>query len=287
MASEHAVARGLGWFSLGLGAAELVAPRTIARIVGSRNHTKLIRIFGLREIAAGAGLLAAARSAPWLWARFAGDLLDIASVGSVLRNGKKGRGKAIFSLASLAGVTALDAYYAKRMSGNGRMWTHAEASIAVDRPPEECYRFWRNLENVPSFMSYIKSVQTTDDRLSHWVAGTDGAVIEWNSEIVRETPDRRFAWRTTSGSDVWHSGSVDFEPVPAGRGTIVRLHMDYGKAFRSLQPIAKLIGKAPDQVLSKELRRFKQVMETGEVITTEGQPAGRGSGATWLDKIAR
>ena len=74
--SPDKLARGLGWFSIGLGLAELIAPRSIARISGTRNHSSLVRSYGLREIAAGVGILATSRPAPWLWARVAGECCD-------------------------------------------------------------------------------------------------------------------------------------------------------------------------------------------------------------------
>jgi uncharacterized membrane protein len=160
--------------------------------------------------------------------------------------------------------------------------------MIVDRPPEECYRFWANFENLPRFMTYLESVTTRGDRLSHWVAsGPGGTRIEWDATVREDVPNRRISWRSVDGSSVRHSGSVEFEAAPAGRGTVVRVQMDYGHAFQSLVPLAKLTGKDPEQIVRKELRRFKQVMETGEVLTTEGQPSGRDNGVTWLDRAAR
>jgi uncharacterized membrane protein len=187
-------------------------------------------------------------------------------------------------------VTALDICCAERLSRKdaSQTWARAEANMIIDRPPEECYSYWRNFENFPRFMSYLESVQNLDDGVSHWVAKGPGNVrIEWDAHIENDIPNKRLAWRSLEGSEVWHTGSVDFEPAPADRGTIIRVQMDYGHSFRVLGAIATLMGKDPEQMIRKELRRFKQVMETGEVITTEGQPSGRASGATWLDNVAR
>jgi uncharacterized membrane protein len=285
---EEKVAKGLGWFSLGLGLAEVLAPRTVAKIVGSRDHAWLIRFYGMRELAAGVGLLATSNRAPWLWARVAGDAVDLITLGKVAGGRLNDRGKAIFGIASVAGITALDVASAIRFTAEqAGTWRHAEANMIVDKSPEECYRFWRQFENLSRVMRYIESVRTEGDR-SHWVACTPGgARVEWDSEIVDDVPNERIAWRSLPGSSVWHSGSVDFENAPGGRGTIVRLQTDYGHAFRMLEPLAAMLGKHPEQLMRKELRRFKQVLETGEVITTEGQSAGRPSGSTWLDDIAR
>jgi uncharacterized membrane protein len=284
------VARGLGWFSIGLGLAELIVPDAIARLVGSRNHSWLIRSYGLREIAAGVGLLTAARQTPWLWSRVAGDVVDLASLGAVAESRRKHRGKTIAAMASVAGVTVLDVCCAARFSkaGSESAAKHAEANMIVDRPPEECYRFWHDFENLPRFMSYLQSVRVTGDRVSRWAARTPGgARIEWNAEMTEDQPNRRIAWRSLDGSMFQNSGAVDFEPAPGGRGTIIRVQMDYGNLLGSLESVATLMGQDPEQMVRKELRRFKQVMETGEVITTEGQPRGGGRGETWLDRVAR
>jgi uncharacterized membrane protein len=284
------VAQGLGWFSIGLGLAELIAPRSIARIVGASNHRAVIRAYGLREIAAGIGILTTTRRADWLWGRVAGDAMDLVSLGKLAKSDDSDRGKTIFGIAAVAGVTALDICCAERLSRKdaSQTWARAEANMIIDRPPEECYSYWRNFENFPRFMSYLESVQNLDDGVSHWVAKGPGNVrIEWDAHIENDIPNKRLAWRSLEGSEVWHTGSVDFEPAPADRGTIIRVQMDYGHSFRALGAIATLMGKDPEQMIRKELRRFKQVMETGEVITTEGQPSGRASGATWLDNVAR
>jgi uncharacterized membrane protein len=282
------VATGLGWFSIGLGLAELIAPRTIAKIVGSRDHASLLRVYGMRELAAGIGLLTASNRAPWLWARVGGDAVDLTSLGKVAASDQNDRGKTIFGIASVAGVTALDVACALHATAaRAGTWCHAEANIIVDRHREECYRFWRQFDNLPRVMRYIESVQTNGDT-SHWIAcAPGGRRVEWDSEIESDVPNERIAWRSLPGSDVRHSGSVNFESAPGGRGTIVRLQTDYGHAFRALEPLATFLGKHPEQLMRKALRRFKQVMETGEVITTEGQSSGRESGATWLDNIAR
>ena len=284
------VARGLGWFSIGLGAAELLAPGAIARICGSRNHKTLIRAYGARELAAGIGLLTTARPAPWLWARFAGDMVDLVSLGGIAGSAENDRGRAAFAIANVAAVTVMDFLCAERHTqSEGRYGARAEASMMINRPPEECYRFWRNFENFPRFMRYLSSVRVTDDRRSHWVMQLpEGPRFEWDAEIEDDAPNERISWRSLPGSMVSHSGSVEFEPAPGGRGTIVRVQIDYGNMAHAMgAAAASMLGRDPEQIVRKELRRFKQVIEVGEVTTTEGQPAGRRSGATWLDKVAR
>jgi uncharacterized membrane protein len=283
------LAKGLGWFSVGLGITELLAPRAIARLVGSRNHTSLIRAYGLRELAAGVGILTTSRPGPWLWSRVAGDVVDLASLGATASSTRNGAGTAL-GIASVAGVTVLDVISARRAceSDESTMAARAEASLMVNRSPEDCYHFWRRLENLARFMTHLQSVRDNGERRSHWTAQVGGRSIEWDAEIETDVPNHRIAWRTLPGSELHNSGSVEFERAPGGRGTIVRFQMDYGNTLHALgAAAATLVGKNPEQIIRKELRRFKQMMETGEVITTEGQPAGQRSGATWLDQIAR
>ena len=284
------VARGLGWFSIALGAAEVIVPGAIARICGSRNHKTLIRSYGARELAAGVGLLTTGRPGPWLWARFAGDMADLASLGAVAGSPENDRGRAAFAIANVAAVTVLDFLCAERQTrADSRYGARAEASMMVNRSPEECYRFWRNFENFPRFMRYLSSVRVTGDRQSHWVMQMpEGGRFEWDAEIDDDAPNERISWRSLPGSTVSHSGSVEFEAAPGGRGTIVRVQIDYGNLAHAIgAAAATLLGRDPEQIVRKELRRFKQVVEVGEVITTKGHSAGRRSGATWLDRIAR
>ncbi len=110
------VAKGLGWFSIGLGLTELLGARPLSRMLGMEDHRTLLRIFGLRELGAGIGLLSQSRMAPWLWARVAGDALDLAVLGSALFSGPRPRNAGI-ATGAVAGVTALDIVAGRRLSG--------------------------------------------------------------------------------------------------------------------------------------------------------------------------
>lgn len=151
-------------------------------------------------------------------------------------------------------------------------------SLTVNRPPEELYRFWRNFENLPTAMRHLESVTVRDDRRSHWaVKGSAGTRVEWDAEIVNEKANQLIAWRSCEGSDIDHWGVVRFVSAPGGRGTQVRVELEYepvGGTFGST--VAKLFGEEPGRQIGDDLRRFKQLMETGEVPTTEGQPTGKG-----------
>ncbi|HEX8199891.1 MAG TPA: SRPBCC family protein [Isosphaeraceae bacterium] len=152
-----------------------------------------------------------------------------------------------------------------------------EEAITINRSPEELYRFWRNFENLPRFMNHLKAVTVTGGDRSHWVAEAPlGQAVEWDAEIHNERPHELIAWRSLEGSQVQTAGSVHFVPAPGGRGTEVRVNLKYNPPAGQLGiAIAKLFGTAADQQVRDDLRRLKQIMETGEIPTTEGQPSGQ------------
>jgi uncharacterized membrane protein len=291
--NEEKIARGLGWFSIGLGVAEIVAPRRLAKLIGVRgNYSGLLRVLGAREIASGIGILTGRQpdafpNAFWMWSRVGGDAIDLALLGAASRLKKSNRGRIALATAAVAGVTALDAICSQRLSrrngarGNGAI--RVAKSATINRSPEELYRFWRDFQNLPRFMKHLESVRETGDRRSHWVAkGPAGTTVEWDAEITEDRPNELIAWRSLEGSDVDCVGFVRFERAPGGRGSIVRVEMRYRPpAGRVGATVARLLGEGPEWRIKDDLRRFKQIMEAGEVITTEGQPAGRASSTSW------
>lgn len=285
--AAESLERGLGWFSVGLGAAAVAAPRLVCWLSGLRSPT-LMRLVGTRELAAGIGILTQRDRAPWLWSRVAGDTFDLAALSVAL--GRRGRrGRAAFALAAVAGVTALDVLAAVRLTGSragrtvpgvgGQIDIYLERSIAVSKSPEECYRFWRSFENLPRFMQSLESVHQLDERRSRWVAkGPMATRLEWTSEITSDRPGEEVAWRTLDDSGAANAGSVRFEAAAAGRGTIVRVSLHYSPRGGALGAgLVRLLGHEPQARIREDLRRFKQVLETGEIATTRGQPAGRRS----------
>ena len=280
--SAENLAKALGWFSIALGAAEVLAPRALGRALGVGSHPGLMRGLGLREIASGVGILSQRRQAPWLWSRVAGDAMDLALLGTALKANGNARGRVAFAAAAVAGVAALDYLASQRMTeveGTGEPVgaLHVEKGLTVAKSPEECYALWRDLERLPRFMRHLESVTVQSPTRSHWVAkGPAGFSVEWDSEITEDTPSRAIAWRSAPDAQVVHSGVVTFEPARAGRGTIVRVQMDYappGGVAGAM--IAKLFGDDPQQAVLEDLRRFKQLLEAGEIPTTQGQPAGK------------
>ncbi len=277
---QERLARGLGWFSIGLGLAEVLAPRTLARVIGVKPRPVLLRALGLREIASGIGILTQPRPAGWVWSRVGGDALDLALLGAAFTSEKSGRVRLSIATAAAAGVTALDAYCGQELTrshkaGNGAI--HVRKSITVNRSPEELYRFWHDFQNFPRFMRHLESVEITGEKRSHWVAkGPAGTRVEWDAEIISDHPNEVIAWRSLEGADVDNAGSVRFERAPGGRGTIVKVEFQYRPpAGKVGATVARLFGQAPEKQVKLELLHFKQLIETGEIARTEGQPAGR------------
>jgi uncharacterized membrane protein len=275
---DEQLARGLGWFSVGLGLTQLVAPRALSQAIGVASHPLLMRAMGLRELACGVGILAQPRPTEWVRARVGGDLVDLALL--TLAMGSKGTNKARLAAATaaVAGVTALDVMCARQLGG-GLQDRVVEKSVTINRSPRECYEFWRMLSNLPRFMKHVQAVQVIDDRRSHWVVTAPaGRTVEWDAEITEDIPGQMIAWHSLADADVTHAGSVRFEPAPPGRGTIVRVVMHYQPPAGTFGAMAaKLFGEEPEQQVYEDLRRFKQIFETGEIPTTKGQPAGRRS----------
>ena len=147
-----------------------------------------------------------------------------------------------------------------------------DKSITVQKKPEEVYSFWRNLENLPRFMKYVESVIPQGDTRSHWVVQVPrGGTYEWDAEIVNDVPNEVIGWRSLEGSQVDIGGSVRFEPAPANRGTVVRVSLQYNPPGGYIgAAIARLVGSSPAGLIQEDLRRLKQLLETGEVAAAHG-----------------
>lgn len=274
--SAEGLARGLGWFSIGLGLAELLAPRGIARISGVRGNTNFIRLMGLREIAHGIAIFSQGkRPATAVWSRVAGDALDLAALGSAFASRGSNKGRVAFATANVLAVTALDVICAQQLSTNrtnkGEGGT-VRKSLIINRSPEELYQFWHNFENLPQFMPYLESVRVTGQGRSHWVAKAPaGTSVEWDAEVTEDRPNELISWRSLEGSEVENAGTVRFEPAPGGRGTIVKVDINYNPPGGSLGKwVANLTGDDPGAQALESLRCLKQLMETGEVVISEG-----------------
>jgi uncharacterized membrane protein len=289
---EEKIARGLGWFSIGLGLAEIAAPRGLAKLIGVRgDYSSLLRILGTREIASGIGILTRRHpnespNAFWMWSRVGGDAIDLALLGAASQLRRSDKGRIAAAAAAVAGVTALDMICSQRLTRrNGAKSGPIRVSqaVTINRSPEELYRFWRDFQNLPRFMKHLESVRELGNRRSHWVSKAPaGRRVEWDAEITEDRQNEMIAWRSLEGADVDNAGSVRFERAPGERGAIIRVEMRYNPPAGVIgATVAKLFGEDPQWQIKDDLRRLKQVMETGEVITTVGQPAGRARSVSW------
>jgi uncharacterized membrane protein len=238
-----------------------------AREKSVREGRNIGRIERWGSIAAGAGL-----ALYGLTRRGTNGWTAAAVGGLLLQRGATGRCHMYEALGVNTAGTGADT----RRALGGSAGVNVEESVTINRPVEELYRFWRNLENLPRFMHHLESVERITDTLSRWKAkGPVGKSVEWNAEIINEVPNQVIGWRSIDGSDVVSAGSVNFDDSGAERGTRVRVRLQYSPPGGKVgAAIAKLMGRDPATEIREDLRRFKQIVETGEVASSEG-PRGR------------
>ena len=153
---------------------------------------------------------------------------------------------------------------------DGKLWVRASTLVLAE--PMRLYEMWRDLESIPRWQERITEVRQTGDKTSHWTMKSGDKTIEWDSEILNDVPGKRIAWRSIGG-DSDNAGEVVFERAPGGRGTIVTVLQEFrmGKLASAWETI---VGRSPKQAVIENLRRFKALVETGEIPRTEGQPHG-------------
>jgi uncharacterized membrane protein len=252
-APEDPVAKGLGVFSLALGIPQVLMPGRLNRMIGVRDDAKSrmwMRAVGAREIAAGVGIFSTRRPAQWVWARVAGDTMDLALLGSALRGKSEQPARTLAATGAVISAFAADVTDSVRFGRGEQSATqaedkpmHVEAAITVRRGHDELYEFWRDFERFPEFMAHLE-----------------------DAEITEEIDGERIAWRSVEGSKIENSGTVRFVPAPGDQGTEVHVELRYdvpGGAIGAL--IAKLFGEEPATQIKDDLRRFKQIVETGEI----------------------
>lgn len=141
-----------------------------------------------------------------------------------------------------------------------------EKSIVIEKPRQELFEFWRQLENLPRFMQHLESVHVLDDGKSHWIAAAPlGGHVEWEAEVTGERAGEMLAWRSTPNSDVHNTGSVHFADTPGG-GTEIKVKFQYAPPGSTIGALfAKIFGEEPSQQVEDDLQRLKQLMETGTI----------------------
>ena len=167
-------------------------------------------------------------------------------------------------------------------AAEARGWQEAAVigrTVTINRPRAELYAFWRDFRNLARFLENIESVEVSDDCRSHWVIKAPaGRTVEWDSQITEDEPDRLIAWESVAG-DIKNTGRIEFSDAAPGRGTLVNATIVYDPPAGEIgKLIATLFQKEPKLQARRDLRRFKQLMETGEISTSAAPDAGpRGS----------
>ena len=153
---------------------------------------------------------------------------------------------------------------------------HVEHSFTINRSAADLFQYWRDFKNLPTFMTHLKSVEDSGNGKSHWVASAPaGRTVEWDAKVINEEQDKLIAWKSLGGADIDHAGSVRFVPAHGDRGTIVKVVLDYiPPAGKIGSLIAKLFGEEPGQQIKDDLRRFKQLMESGETAVVDQRVRG-------------
>ena len=276
------IATAMGLFSVGLGVSQVLAPGRMARCVGLRDEHKnrsMMRWIGVRELVCGIGIFARRKPAGFMWARTAGDVMDLALLRAAFGSRGTEKERVLAATAAVAAVTALDFTGSLKLTqaqsdGASTWWdrkVHVQRSITIHRSPEEIYRFWHDCQNLPRFMSHIESVRSIGDRQSHWRAKAPmGTTVEWDAEIVDDRPGELIAWRSLPGSDVVNSGSVRFVPAPGGKGTEVHFDLRFNPPGGSIgAAFGTIFSKGAEVQIGQELRSLKQIMEIGEVVVLD------------------
>lgn len=188
----------------------------------------------------------------------------------------RGLGRTVAATAAVTAITATDVYAAVTRTRRSAP-KELTAATTVTQPPEEVYALWRDVERLPDFMAHLDDVRVTGPRTSRWQASAPfGKTVEWEAETTEDVPGRLIAWRSVDGADIDNSGEVRFVPAPGDRGTEVRVTLRYALPGGALgKAAARYFGEEPHQQLDDDLRRFKQIVETGEVVRSEGAPGGK------------
>jgi uncharacterized membrane protein len=195
---------------------------------------------------------------------------------------RDGGGSRLLTL-TLAAVGGYVLYkrFAQGTTGPGKGAIHVSKSVTIERPVGEIYRFWRNLENLPRVMGHLESVRELPDGRSHWTAkGPAGSKVEWDAEVLVDRENEIISWRSVKDATVPNEGTVRFKSLDDGRRTEVKVSFTYhppgGKVGAA---IARLFGEEPSQQVGDDLRRLKQELETGSVMTSAyASPSARKAG---------
>jgi uncharacterized membrane protein len=223
-----------------------------------------------------------------MWNRVIGDTIDIASLGRAMNASDSDESKLRMAMLAVTGVTVLDIASSMRLTsesspaaghdaGSYQLPEESDgqkvltATVTVNKPVEEVYAFWKDPRNYAQFMDQMESVNPTTGGLSHWkIKAPPGLSVEWDSQITQDIPNELIRWSSIDSANVDSTGTVRFRTAPGNRGTIVSLDVEYKpKAGPLGAKIGKLFAAIPKTQMQNDLRRFKQLMEIGEVVKSD------------------
>jgi uncharacterized membrane protein len=192
----------------------------------------------------------------------------VALVDRALKRSARHQAGWLATTTALAGVTMLDALSVARPRSAGPV--RIRAAITINRSPADVYAFWRDLKNLPGFLRHVEEIDEFDG-LTIWRArGPGGIHLQWDAAIVADRPNERIAWRSLEGAGLDNHGSVSFLPGPRGRGTELHVDIGFDPPWGKLgAAVVKLLGDVPEQQLVADLRRLKQILETGETTASD------------------
>lgn len=246
--SADSLALGLGLFSVGFGLAELAAPRAVAALAGLPTHERalaLLRACGAREMGTGLAILAQPERAAWMWSRVAGDAADAATLAGFWRDPEAQRRRLAVIAAALGGLVLLDVLCARQLAARQVERRPSDRRAARERRARKAVR-------VIEAVTINQPIEQVEER---W------ATLETMPESL-ERLDR------LGGIDP--RAIVEFRQAPGGRGTEVRVTVDYSPRGAIARALARLFGGDPLGRIREDLRRFKQLVETGEVLVSNG-----------------
>lgn len=209
--------------------------------------------------------------------RSIGGLVTALAGGTLVYRGLSGR----CSVYQALGVNTADTG-ARSTAGAPAAATDVERSITVDRPAGELHRIWREPGTLPQVMRHFAEVTVKDEHHAHWtVRGPGGRSLEWDTQVVEDRPGELLRWESVEGADLRNEGTLRFRPAAGDRGTEVALRVRFAPPGGALGGAAmRLFGFVPSTIAGKALRRFKSLVETGEMPTLERNPSARGMGDT-------
>lgn len=249
------LAIGLGWFSIALGIAELAAPHSVARFIGvptDPTTVSVLRSSGAREVGNGLAILAQPDRPAWMWSRVAGDALDLATLSNAMGSSQTDRGRAMFATAALLGVAALDVVCARQLSQQEGFYEYGDEQMMVADPTVTSRR--RKTIRVAEAVTINQPIERVEER--------------WNN--LESMPKSLRNLGSTQAGEASYS-VVHFRRAPGARGTEIHVELEYQPTGGAVgAAVARLFGQDPASQIREDLRRFKQILETGEIALSDG-----------------